>query len=455
MLMRFYDSVIKQRRSWEYFEEMRRFKTGTREVTQARLANILRHAARTVPFYKGLIGPNFKDECAFDILSELPIITKKDLNTRPELFKSSKPGEGVYGNSTGGSTGQPLQVLQDNAYFDSAQGTKYLFYEWSGWNPGEKILKIWGSQKDVLGQTETFKSRLSSSLRKMRVLDAFKISSQDVRKYVAEIESYRPAILECYVDAAYTVAKEMIRQGIRLSHQVKGVLVSAGTLYPEFETVIKEAFRAPVVNRYGSREAGDIACTCPSGRIHVNPFTHYVEIVDKDGNRIQEGTGRVILTLLTNKTMPLIRYEIGDLATIERQDTQCPCGRDWQTLERVDGRMGSLFYKKDGTAISPLFFVHFVGVVHNSGLFEKYQIIQEDSERILVKLVLAEGVKPLGDAVQHSLEKIRTDFGQVLGQETEITFSFEEDISPLASGKYVYAFSKIEGLDLRKGHFLK
>lgn len=455
MLIRFYDSVIKKRRSWEYYEEMRQFKTGSRELTQTRLVELLRHAERTVPFYKGRIDPEITPEEALDVLALLPIVTKKDLNARPDLFKSSEPGKGVYANSTGGSTGQPLQILQDKAYFDWASGTKYLFYEWAGWKPGEKILKIWGSQRDVLGQTGSFKSQLSSSLRKIRVLDAFKISPQDVRRYLAEIESYRPAILECYVDAAYTVAKEMIRQGIRLSHQVKGVLVSAGTLYPEFESVIKEAFCAPVINRYGSREAGDVACTCPEGRIHVNPFTHFVEIVDKDGNRLEEGTGRVILTLLTNRTMPLIRYEIGDLATIRRQDTPCSCGRDWQTLERVDGRMGSLFYKRDGTAISPLFFVHFVGVVHNSGLFEKYQIVQEDYGRILIKLVLAEGVQPFEDVVQRSLEKIRADFRKVLGEEVEILFSFEEEIPSLPSGKYVYAFSKMQGLDFDKDSLAK
>lgn len=455
MLMRFYDSLIKKRRSWEYYERMRRFKTGSLELTQARLAETLRHAARTVPFYKGLIDPNLRQENALEILSGLPIITKKDLNTQPGLFKSSEPGKCVYANSTGGSTGQPLQILQDKDYFDWASGTKSLFYEWAGWKPGEKILKIWGSQRDVLGQTGTFKSQLSSILRKIRVLDAFKISPQDVRRYVAEIESYRPAILECYVDAAYTVAKEMIRQGIRLSHQVKGVLVSAGTLYPEFESLIKEAFCAPVINRYGSREAGDIACTCPEGRIHVNPFTHFVEIVDKDGNRLEEGTGRVILTLLTNYTMPLIRYEIGDLATIIPQENSCPCGRDWQTLERVDGRTGSLFYKKDGTSISPLFFVHFVGVVHNSGLFEKYQIVQEDYGKVLIKLVLAEGVQPFEDTVQSSLEKIRSDFRKVLGEEVEILFSFEEEIPTLSSGKYVYAFSKMQGLNFEKDSLAK
>lgn len=441
--MRFYDSVIKKRRSWELYEHMRQFKDGSRDLTQVRLADILRHAARTVPFYKECIDIKLRKENALNILAGLPIITKKDLNIQPNLFKSSEPGKGVYENFTGGSTGQPLRVLQDQAYFNWASGTQYLFYEWAGWKPGEKILKIWGSQRDVLGQTATFKSRLSSNLRKIRVLDAFKISSQDVRRYVAEIESYRPAILECYVDAAYTLAKEIIQQGITLSHKIKGVLVSAGTLYPEFESVIKEAFLAPVINRYGSREAGAIACTCPDGQIHVNPFTHFVEIVDNNGNRLEEGTGRVILTLLTNRTMPLIRYEIGDLATIRKQDAPCLCGRDWQILERVDGRLGSCFHRKDGSTISSLFFVHFVGVVHNAGLFDRYQIVQESYEEVAVRLILSSGLNPENESVIKSLGEIERDFRKVLGENIRIRFSFEKEISPLPSGKYQYAYSRV------------
>jgi phenylacetate-CoA ligase len=443
MLMRFYDSVIKKRRSWEYYEKMRCFKTGRLELTQARLAGILRHAARTVPFYKGLIDPNLRQENVLEILSGLPIITKKDLNAKPGLFKSSEPGRGMYANSTGGSTGQPLQILQDKVYFDWASGTKSLFYEWAGWKPGEKILKIWGSQRDVLGQTGTFKSQLSSIFRKIRVLDAFKISPQDVRRYVAEIESYRPAILECYVDAAYTVANEMIRQGIRLSHKVRGVLVSAGTLYPEFEAIIREAFCAPVINRYGSREAGDIACTCQDGQIHVNPFTHFVEIVDKDGNRLEDGPGRVILSLLTNYTMPLIRYEIGDMATFAESLSPCDCGRDWQVLKRIDGRSGSMFYKKDGTIFNPLFFVHFVGVVHNLGLFDKFQVIQEDYDLYTIQLVLREGLSETENSIVSSIAGISRDAKSALGQNVDINFIFVPDILPTRSGKYLYALSKI------------
>jgi len=444
LLIRQYDILIKGRCCWSHYLEMRASRKRWAGLVEDRLATLLRHAGSTVPFYKERFDFRSIDaKNALKVLSNLPIVSKKDLNTGDKLFLSESLRKGVYSNSTGGSTGQPLRVFQDFEYFDWAMGTKYLFYEWAGWQPGDRILKIWGSPKDVLGETTTLRARLSSRLRKMKVLDAFLISPEDVERYVEEIDTYRPTILECYVDAAYTIAKQILQQGLVLKHRVKGVLVSAGTLYPDFEETIHKAFRAPVINRYGSREAGDIACTCPEGQIHVNPFTHYVEIVDENGKKIEKGTGRVILTLLTNFTMPLIRYEIGDLATICPKTEICSCGRDWQTLERVDGRLGSCFYRKDGSTISSLFFVHFVGVVHNEGLFDRYQIVQESYEEVRVRLVLSSGLNPRNESVIISLGKIERDFRKVLGENVKIRFSFENQIPPLSSGKYQYAYSLV------------
>ncbi len=444
MLIKIYDRLIKNRRSWSNYKEMSCFKGKAINLVEDRLVALLKHAESTVPFYKGRFNRNSVNaNNVFEILRDLPIVSKKNLNTTPTLFLSESPRKGVYSNSTGGSTGQPLKIFQDLNYADWAGGNKYLFYEWAGWHPGDKILKIWGSQRDVLGQTVTLKAKISSKLRKTKVLDAFSISPKDIERYVQEIESFKPAILECYVDAAYTVAKEILKQGIVFNHRIKGVLVSAGTLYPDFESKIGEAFKAPVINRYGSREVGDIACTCPNGTIHVSPFTHYVEIVDENGVRIENGTGRIILTLLTNYTMPLIRYEIGDLATVGPRKGICSCGRDWQSLEGIDGRLGSFFYKRDGSTVSPLFFVHFVGVVHNAGLFDKYQIVQESYEEVHVKLVLSSGLRGEEEKVEKSLKSIERDFRKVLGENVRIRFFLEKEIPPLSSGKYQYAFSNV------------
>lgn len=431
---------------WKSLSEMNSSKLPYREIVPDRLKALLLHAIENVPFYRQLgVSRGLVEDDPVRALKDFPIIEKETLMKDQKAFCIGPlPGD-AYENSTGGSTGTPLQVIQDTWYSQNSLAGKYLFYTWAGWKPGAKILKIWGSPRDVLQQKATIKGQVSSMLHKIKMLDAFRISMDDAKKYLREYEACKPDILECYVDAAYTLALHIKQTGMKVQHKPKGVIVSAGTLYPEFEKTIKGVFQAPVINRYGSREAGDIACTCPEGSIHVNPFTHYVEIIDDNGHRVEEGTGHVALTLLTNYTMPLIRYKIGDMATVKKHNPPCPCGRDWQTLESVDGRSGSVFRKRDGSVVSPLFFVHFFGVVHNKGFISKYQAIQEDYDNIVLKVCLRQGFAAGSGEVKQGMEQLQKDIRHVMGEDVSVEVRFVDDIPPLPSGKYVYAISKVEG----------
>jgi len=426
--------------TFDIVDDMNATRAGWHSIVNERLNRLLNWSIDNVPFYSDL---SIGDENATDNLQRFPIVGKRELSREMRAFVSRIRLDGEYGNSTGGSTGEPLQVLQNKEFRDYQRAGAYLFYSWAGWKPGDRILKIWGSPRDVLHQTKNFRGRLISFIRNERVLDAFRISADSASKYLDCINEFRPQILECYVDAAYIVATEILRKGLKVKHKPHGIIVSAGTLFPSMESTIRKAFQAPVFNRYGSREAGGIACTCPSGRIHVNPFTHFLEVVNDNGERIQEGTGKVVLTVLSNLSMPLIRYSIGDVATVGEQEKLCGCGRDWQTLERIDGRTGDLIRKRDGTTISPFFFIHFLGVVHNKGFIDKYQVVQEDYNKIAVKIVLRECFRSQTPVVQQSLGNLVSDTKTVLGNEMEVRIDFCSHIDPAASGKYSFVVSKI------------
>ena len=68
------------------------------------------------------------------------------------------------------------------------------------------------------------------------------------------------------------------------------------------------------------------------------PSVHYLEIMDDDGKEVsQEELGEVIVTLLTNYTMPLISYKIGDWG-IFSLEKECNCGRGLPFLKK-SGRL--------------------------------------------------------------------------------------------------------------------
>jgi len=131
------------------------------------------------------------------------------------------------------------------------------------------------------------------------------------------------------------------------------------------------------------------------------------------------------------------------MATISNKNEKCECGRDWQTLDRIDGRSGNMITKRDGTVISPAFFIHFFGVVHNKGFIKKYQVIQEDYEKFTLRIVLNENYDPENVIVRRNLNSLVNNIKKAVGSETIVTFDFCEDIPPLPSGKFMYTISKV------------
>jgi phenylacetate-CoA ligase len=92
------------------------------------------------------------------------------------------------------------------------------------------------------------------------------------------------------------------------------VTATGETLLPETRAAITEAFRAPVVDNFGSTE-GLVGSSAPGDSVLVfNTDLCIVELVDADNRPVPAGvpSARVLLTNLYNLAQPLIRYELTD-----------------------------------------------------------------------------------------------------------------------------------------------
>jgi phenylacetate-CoA ligase len=244
-----------------------------------------------------------------------------------------------------------------------------------------------------------------------------------------------------YAEAVYELAKFMEREGVQ-SHHVGAIMTSAGTLHPDMRRVIERAFRAPVFNRYGSRELGGTACECEMHEgLHISPLTHYVEIISPEGGPCAPGElGELVLTSLTNHAMPLIRYRIGDMASWATGT--CSCGRRWPLLSGVTGRVTETFVRRDGSVVVPEYLIHLVGVILYRPHYRRFQIVQEDYERVRIRIVMGDP-RPRNDVVNGELDEIGAKVRLVMGKNCAVDFSLEVDIEPTASGKYLYTLSRV------------
>jgi phenylacetate-CoA ligase len=157
--------------------------------------------------------------------------------------------------------------------------------------------------------------------------------------YLLTYPSVAAALLEALGPAGKPPALEEIR-------------LMAEPLDVELENRLVSAWSVRVSDIYTSNECGQIAFRCREhNKLHVQSEGIYVEILDKRGARCETGeTGQVVLTSLHNLATPLIRYQIGDYATVGET---CGCGRASPVIRQVLGRVRNLALSPDGRRYWP------------------------------------------------------------------------------------------------------
>lgn len=418
------------------------------EILQKKLLkNLLEYAYLNIPYYRkvlrdsGVVSGDRK--IIVEALSKVPLLTKDlikkhyhDLKAPERLCKNS------YEKATGGSTGEPARFIQDHRYGDWARALTLLQYSWSGYEPGQKRVLLWGSERDLFIGEEKFKTKIIRWMRGEVWLNAFRMTAEHMSYFVEIINSYKPISILAYAESIYALAV-FIEQGKRKIYSPKVIMTSAGPLYPHMRAVIERVFKTSVFDRYGTRECGNIACECDRHEgLHVSMPTHYVEILKEDGSACLPGEqGEVVVTMLSNYAMPLIRYRIGDIGI--QKENGCSCGRGWTLLETIVGRTSGVLIREDGGIVSTVYFRHLLGVVFNLPWLKRFQVIQEGYDYIRILIVLR------GDATQKEvmlsmeLKEIEEKIKLVVGNECRVVFEFVDEISPEISGKYSYVISKI------------
>jgi phenylacetate-CoA ligase len=396
-----------------------------------------------VPYYAEImkqVGDDFEQDPASYLL-RLPILTKGLIRTHIEQLKSQDLGQRKwYFNTSGGSTGEPVKLIQDRDYSDRSNALQEFYSSWAGAGLGDSIMYIWGSERDILEGSlgAELKKLIIKSLLRKTYLNAFRMTPEKMNEFINILNTRRPKLIIAYVDSIFELARFAEREKITIRPQ-SAIITSAGTLTPFMREKIEGVFQCKVFNRYGSREVSDIAGECAAHRgLHVFPWGCYVEVVDEAGNRLPAGTeGNIVVTCLSNFAMPLIRYQIGDRGVLSA-DSSCPCGRGGQILDRILGRNDDIFETKDGTQIEGGYFGL---LLYSRPWVWKCQVIQKDYSSILFKIKQSEY-----DYEPEELSDIIHKTRVIMGEDCQVDFEFVDDIPTSPSGKYRYILSEINTL---------
>ena len=187
---------------------------------------------------------------------------------------------------------------------------------------------------------------------------------------------------------------------------------------------MEKYFGVPVHSRYSNLENGIIAQqeAGSKGRFLINTASYHVEILkmDSDQNAGEGELGRIVITDLFNRAMPMIRYDTGDIGAME-----CDPGNESKRyLSTVEGRKLDLLYDTGGALISSYL------VYKNMWQYpeiDQYQLVQESADQYTFRI-----------NTRGSFEKERQlvdEFKSFLGQDADFRLEYVSEIPLLASGK--------------------
>lgn len=413
------------------------------EKNSRRMHHILRHAASTVPFYRELLGGvGITEATVWQHLQGLPPMTKRMIRKEGDRLFSEKPGKKVRWNTSGGSTGEPIRLKQDEYMAHRHRSGELLYMRWAGHELGSPHVLIWGVPQETVGKGISTHEKVFRFICNQTYLNCYRISDSELTEWIKVINRVRPAVIEAYVDAIYDLSVHILRHGCKVN-MPRGIIASAGVLTEERRKTISEAFGCPILNRYGSREVSNVACSCQLGtELHVNESWAYLEIVNDFGSPCEPGEeGNILVTLYWNKTMPLIRYRIEDRGAWA-PDGKCVCGRTTRRLIQVCGRMNDFLVAGNGTKIN--------GTALTTLLYEvdgirRYQYKQSVTGEItlIVEPELSSKKEVLTRDTAPALAKLRE-----LVPGRQVNLEIVKEIPPSNSGKYRYIVNEMAGLNL-------
>ncbi len=408
---------------------------------------LIAHAARYSPFHaKRFRAAGLKpgDVKSLDDLRRLPKMTRLDTQKGFDAIRCTALPKGtqfVTTKETSGSSGIPARVMYTNGRVFMWAAATLRSMLWAGMNLSDRTSAI--RPICIIEAPEAHQPQgLAMSGWGGAIGQCFESSpsfGMNIQMSVPEqaefLQRTNPQCLVTYPSIIDELIVYMEKRGMTLPDlrivQTLSEVLTEGTIRR-----VHEKWGVPHLDVYSTVETGNIASTCPGGHgYHVHDEGVVVEVLDDDGEPCAPGeTGQVLVTDLSNYGFPMIRYDVGDCATMG-EPGPCPCGRGLTRLKSVDGRMWGRLVATDGTRLCSTFVSGGIVAIPN---LHQYRIVQREQGCAEVFIVAA----PEFDAADE-LELKETLQARVEGLLT-LTLTRVERIERLPNGKHIFAICEVQ-----------
>jgi len=407
------------------------------------LDRLVDHAYRAVPFYAerlNAVGYRPGEEISESFWRSLPILRRREVQEAGAALEARAipPEHGTTTrSSTSGSTGTPVRVLTSRLY--------YLMW-----------LAI--TLRDEFWQGRDFRLKLGI-IRRDRESQAFAPEGRALPNWGPPVATVFPSGPTALVDSRSTIEEQaawVLRERPDYLHSFPSIIKelarwfrATGTPPPplrrirtfgeavgdDLRTLCREVFGAGISDVYSSIDAGYLGIQCPDHEHHHVPAeTIHLEVLDALDRPCRPGeAGKVIVTPLHNFAMPLLRYEIGDIAEL---GPPCSCGRGLPVLARVLGKTRDTIVLPSGERR----FAHMgMKSIAEFRTLQQIQVVQKTVYDLEVKLVTR------GTFGAENETTLASVLRQAFGNHFAIAFTYHSVIPRSPGGKHFDFISEVAG----------
>lgn len=348
--------------------------------------DIVRFAAASTPYYSELfrsLDVKIEDIKADPrLFASIPLLTKEicqENDQRMIALQGIDPSD-VRIDWTSGTTGIPLTTVKTNH--------EYWLSERTVW----RARVAW--DKELLQATHArvlSDYTVPSGLEKEESNRHLKIAMARGKESICMFEElslalqrHKSQLISGVTNTMITFAR-LIDEGrvSELGYVPLLIEVVGDHLLAEEKSLLNSVFGCPVADFYACREVHGIAYACPRGTLHILEDNVLFETLPINE---REGLSEVVVTGLSFKTMPFIRYQLGDL--VEPLQHPCQCGSSRQPIRISAGRTVDLVPGHHGIIASHAFPSLIQGIsVRTGSSIKQFKIVQNEIDNF--RLILA------------------------------------------------------------------
>ena len=345
-----------------------------------KLQKMLIQASKTTYYSKLFKDISFNpidDFKSLNDITKIPITLKSIVKSNTDDFVVKDQINNSLIFHTSGSTGKPMKAYIHPVHWIVEQAVIYRHWKWGGYNFRDATAMLRSYSPNEGEKLTKYSKPLNTTY-----FSPFHLTAENMFLYYNSMRNLKIKILRGYPSSVKIFALFLKKNNLKLK-SVKQILVASEVLSDNDRNIIESVFDCKISNHYGLAEQIVMFGDCENHTHLHNYFEYgYVELLDTDRPNIK----KIIGTNLHNKTMPIIRYDTGDLAIVD--DSKCKCSRNGITIKNIIGRNDQLIKTPNGFDIPS---VNFYTMFEHYLEIDQWQITYDD-ENINFNYLSIEGL---------------------------------------------------------------